>query len=57
MSDRTIADHHASRESGQGCPDMGGGPHYFAYVDDSVEHRICIDCGAPETPETTGESK
>lgn len=45
----TIADYHATRESGRGCPATDGGAHYFAFIDPSVDHRICIDCGAPES--------
>lgn len=48
MTERTIAQFHASRESGEGCPETDGGPHYFAFLDLSVDHRICIDCGEPE---------
>lgn len=44
----TIEKFHASRESGSGCPETDGGAHYFAFIDRSVDHRICIDCGAPE---------
>lgn len=42
---RSIADFHATRESGEGCPEVDGGPHYFAFLDPSVAWRICIDCG------------
>lgn len=45
---RTIADYHATRESGSGCPDVEGGPHYFAFLDPTSDERNCIDCGAPE---------
>lgn len=45
---RTIADYHATRESGSGCPETDGGPHYFAFIDPSRDGRVCIDCGAPE---------
>lgn len=49
MSDqRSIADFHATRVSGTGCPEANGGPHYFAFLDLNVEWRICIDCGARE---------
>lgn len=48
MKDRTIEDFHATRESGEGCPEVDGGPHYFAFIDQTVDYRICIDCGAPE---------
>ena len=45
---RTIDQYHASRESGTGCPETEGGPHYFAFIDPSQDGRICIDCGEPE---------
>ena len=45
--DRTIAEYHATRESGPGCPEADGGPHYFAFLGD-LDTRSCIDCGAPE---------
>ena len=48
MEKRTIGDYHATRESGTGCPEADGGPHYFAFIDPSQDGRICIDCGAPE---------
>lgn len=54
MDERTIAEHHATREAGTGCPGTDGGPHYFAYIDDSVDHRICIDCGTPEVSTQEG---
>jgi hypothetical protein len=47
-NDRTIAEFHATRESGKGCPETDGGPHYFAFIDPSFDGRVCIDCGAPE---------
>jgi hypothetical protein len=46
--ERTIAEYHRDRESGTGCPETYGGPHYFAFFDLSNEGRNCIDCGAPE---------
>lgn len=36
---------------GSGCPEVDGGPHYFAYIDPSRDVRICIDCGEPEQEE------
>lgn len=45
---RTIEQFHAARESGSGCPEAEGGPHYFAFLDLTVDYRVCIDCGAPE---------
>lgn len=45
---RTIEQFHADRESGTGCPEANGGPHYFAFIDSSVDGRVCIDCGEPE---------
>ena len=45
---RTIDEFHATRESGTGCPETDGGAHYFAFIDNSVDYRTCIDCGAPE---------
>lgn len=49
MSDqRTIAQFHASRVSGSGCPDDPNGKHYFAFIDPDSDGRICIDCGAAE---------
>lgn len=45
---RTIEQFHADRESGHGCPETDGGPHYFAFVDPSVDGRVCIDCFTPE---------
>ena len=47
-SDRTIADFHATRESGSGCPETNGGRHYFAFIDPQFDGRICIDCAHPE---------
>ncbi len=46
--DEVIARYHASRESGSGCPETNGGPHYFAFIDPSIDGRSCIDCGEPE---------
>lgn len=46
--DRTIAEFHATRVSGTGCPDDANGRHYFAFIDPMRDGRICIDCGAPE---------
>lgn len=37
-----------THEGGSGCPAAEGGPHYFAYLDPSIDCRICIDCGEPE---------
>jgi len=48
MSGRSIADFHATRQSGRGCPEVDGGPHYFAFLDPRAPGRICIDCGEPE---------
>lgn len=45
---RTIEQFHATRESSEGCPEVDGGPHYFAFLDSAIDFRICIDCGAPE---------
>lgn len=45
---RTIEEFHATRESDTGCPETDGGPHYFAFIDPSVDGRVCIDCGEPE---------
>lgn len=47
-TERTIEEFHRDRESGMGCPDADGGPHYFAFIDDTVDYRICIDCGVAE---------
>jgi hypothetical protein len=47
-SDRTIPQFHATRESGSGCPETSGGAHYFAFIDPSLDSRLCIDCGEPE---------
>lgn len=47
-NERTIPQFHADRESGSGCAEVDGGPHYFAFIDQTLDHRICIDCGAPE---------
>jgi hypothetical protein len=44
---RTIAEFHATRESGSGCPGSDGGPHYFAFQGRD-DYRSCIDCGEPE---------
>lgn len=56
MTERTIAQFHATRESGRGCPETDGGPHYFAFIDPSRDNRVCIDCGEDEpAPATTGE--
>lgn len=49
MEDRSIADYHAARVSGSGCPEVDGGPHYFAFLDPNSDERICIDCGTPES--------
>jgi hypothetical protein len=46
--DRSIADYHATRISGSGCPADDNGNHYFAFIDPERDGRICIDCGAPE---------
>ena len=46
--DWTIADFHATRTSGAGCPGVDDGRHYFAFLDHTVSYRICIDCGEPE---------
>ena len=43
---RTIKEFHTTRESGSGCPETDGGPHYYAFLDDNG--RSCIDCGAKE---------
>jgi hypothetical protein len=48
MPDRSIEEFHRTRESGSGCPETDGGPHYFAFIDSNNDGRICIDCGAPE---------
>ena len=45
---RTIAEFHATRVSGTGCPGVDGGPHYFAHLDHNSDERMCIDCGEPE---------
>ena len=45
---RTIDDYHRTRESGTGCPETNGGPHYFAHIAPPYDKRICIDCGEPE---------
>lgn len=45
---RTIEEFHVTREGGKGCPETDGGAHYFAFIDPSVDYRICIDCAAPE---------
>ena len=47
-AERTIEEHHRDRESGTGCPEVDGGPHYFAYLGMEPGARSCIDCGAPE---------
>lgn len=57
MSDRTIADFHATRESGSGCPEADGGPHYFAFIDPNSDGRICIDCGEPEPSRVRSEGE
>jgi len=49
-SDRTIADFHATRESGSGCPETDGGAHYFIFADPQLDGRSCMDCGEPEQP-------
>jgi len=46
---RTLDDYHRTRESGTGCPEVEGGPHYFAFIYPPYGKRNCIDCGAPET--------
>lgn len=51
MADRTIEDFHATRESGSGCPETEGGPHYFTFalgMGPDPERRYCMDCGEPE---------
>jgi hypothetical protein len=48
MDGRTIEEFHASRESGSGCPETDGGPHYFAFIVPNADGRFCIDCGEPE---------
>lgn len=45
---RTIEDYHRTRQSGTGCPEVDGGPHYFAHIEPGFTRRICIDCGEPE---------
>jgi len=35
-------------EGGIGCPETDGGPHYFAWIADDRDNRVCIDCGADE---------
>lgn len=35
-------------EGGAGCPEVDGGPHYFAWLIPGRDNRICIDCGADE---------
>jgi hypothetical protein len=44
---RTIEQFHADRESGTGCPETDGGPHYFAFLG-PFDYRSCIDCGDRE---------
>lgn len=48
MDERSIEQFHADRESGTGCPDADGGPHYFAFIGPNFDRRFCIDCGEPE---------
>ena len=48
MDDRTVSDFHATRVSGSGCPETAGGPHYYAFIDPTVDYRMCIDCGDQE---------
>ena len=45
---RTIADFHATRESGSGCPETDGGAHYFIFADPQLDGRTCMGCGEPE---------
>ncbi len=52
---QTIEGFHATRESGSGCPETDGGPHYFAFLDSNHNERICIDCGAPESDDSRFE--
>lgn len=49
IESRTIAQYHATRVSGTGCPDDPNGKHYYAFLDANADGRICIDCGAPES--------
>lgn len=32
-----------------GCPEVDGGPHFFAHYG-AFDGRVCLDCGAPESP-------
>jgi hypothetical protein len=45
---RTLEEFHATRESGAGCPGVDIGNHYFAFIDDDLDYRLCIDCYKPE---------
>jgi hypothetical protein len=35
-------------ESGAECRSLDIGTHYFAFIDDELDYRLCIDCGEPE---------
>ena len=56
MDDRTVADFHATRVSGSGCPETKGGAHYYAFIDPAVDYRMCIDCGEQEVVTPAVES-
>ena len=45
MDDRSVADFHTTRVSGSGCPETKDGPHYYVFIDPTLDYRMCMDCG------------